>query len=115
MEMYRQIEGITHAKISVDYRLGGLNYFSGRQEPRGIVVSFTTVEKEGYSEKYTPMDSCNYRIFIKEMKRKSQKKIDKVCEIISQNSSELFDFYIDGNKDMVWENLQALRPTIERI
>ncbi len=41
-----EFPGNTHLEVSVRYSLGGMNYFSGRNEGRGFYLSVMPVKKE---------------------------------------------------------------------
>lgn len=68
----------SHVKIEVYYSLGGMNYFSGGSEARGIYLSVTPVTisgGEGYrTESYTGFSGT--KLLVKEMARFNQKAID---------------------------------------
>lgn len=91
--MYRLIEDNKYMKIKSSYSLGGMNYFSGKNEERGLRVHFSVVEKNGYSERSTPRDDTNFKFLIKKMKRASQKQSKKLNEWLLDNQDELFDEY----------------------
>lgn len=83
----------THIKIEVQYSKGGLNYFTYKEEPRGVYVIVTPVEVKdqgGYQmEQYTAFSGV--KSCVKALKRKSEKaeqeiwaKIEPVCERIAK-------------------------------
>jgi len=91
--MYRLIEDNKFMKIEGKYSLGGMNYFSGKTEERGLRVHFSVVEQDGHSEMYTPMDDTNFRFFVKGMKRASQKQSKILDNWLLDNDDELFGEY----------------------
>ena len=83
----------THIKIEVRYLKGGLNYFTYKEEPRGVYVIVTPVEVKdqgGYEmESFTAFSGT--KCCVKALKRKSEKaeqevwaKIDPMCERIAK-------------------------------
>lgn len=115
MVMKRLIENTenTYMKIETNYHIGGHNYFTGKQEARGIYVHFSNVEieaKNGYTcEQSTPFSDSSFKMMFKPLKRKSQKQTMLVNEIICDNSDELFELYGNGEYGMLYDNLIALR------
>lgn len=75
-----QVPDSTHIKVELFYSKGGYNYFTGKEEKRGMYISFTPVsreERDGYSmESFVAFSGVKF--LVKEMKRKSQKAIDEI-------------------------------------
>jgi hypothetical protein len=88
----------THAKITITYNLGGINYFDGNHERRGIYVIFSKVNKGPHSESFTPMASYNFKILARELNRFNKKKIEELTKKIGEKEDELFDLYLKGEK-----------------
>lgn len=42
-----------YIKITFEYDLGGMNYFTGRSEQRGYYITVVPVERDGYMESFT--------------------------------------------------------------
>ena len=116
--MYKEIskEGDTgkHMKIDISYSLGGMNYFNGQVNRRGVYVHLSTVEKQqrsGYvSESYMPFDNSSFKILVLELKRKSEGKTQKVYEKIKEMEEKLFALYQKMDKSELlhlvqWINL----------
>ncbi len=65
----------THLLIELRYNLGGLNYFTYKQEPRGYYLSVSPValeQRDGYTlESFTAFTGTKY--LVKEVSRKSTK------------------------------------------
>ncbi len=69
----------THLKVEIYYTMGGMNYFSGRSEARGIYISVSPVTRtlhEGkfWTESYKGFSGTKQHV--KEMNRFSQKTAD---------------------------------------
>lgn len=63
-------------EVTLSYNKGGVNYFTGNREKRGIYLSVTPVNKvDGFKEytAFSGVKSC-----IKEMKRFSKKTFDNI-------------------------------------
>ena len=103
---YKQKENGLWMKIKILYSLGGINYFYGKSEPRGYGVSFITVEKGEDFEKYAPMSDENFRIFIKEVKRKSKKTERELIDFVGSIIEELFELYKEDNKEEIFNKLK---------
>lgn len=94
--------GSTHVKVELYYAMGGMNYFSGRTEQRGIYISVTPVsisKGSGYtSESYTAFSGTKQ--LVQEMRSFNQKRFDEfepdkalvdelVDHVVSKNSITL--------------------------
>ena len=69
----------THIKVELNYHIGGMNYFSCRNEVRGLYISVTPVNRTEHnggliSESYTAFSGT--KMLLKEMTRFSQKVLD---------------------------------------
>jgi hypothetical protein len=70
---------VTHLKVEVYYAMGGMNYFSGRSEARGIYISVSPVTRtlfdgKHWTESYKGFSGTKQHV--KEMNRFSQKTAD---------------------------------------
>jgi hypothetical protein len=74
-----------YLELKVYYSLGGMNYFNGKSEQRGIWFMATTVQKEGNWRSFrgfgdiTGKNIENGKICLIPLKRKSQKKLEAVA------------------------------------
>lgn len=112
MEKYINIKENNFLKIKVSHRAGGDNVFHGTTEKRGVQVSFTSIEKDGYVERFVPMDGVNFRILALEYKRKSQKKIKLVEDFVEKNTKELFELWKNRDKDSIIRKFETFRDQI---
>lgn len=64
----------THIKVEVYYSKGGMNYFAGTNEPRGIWVSVSPVTRSENSESYIGFSGTKKHLL--DMNRFSQKTLD---------------------------------------
>ena len=84
MTKYYQLHDEFELEVETQYQLGGLNYFNGNQERRGIYLSFDVVTREPHCttrQLFGALDGSNTKtgkILMLELKRKSQKKQDKI-------------------------------------
>ena len=84
-----------HLALETRYQLGGQNWGTGNLEKRGIYLNFTkqTIEqRDGYISTQTSLYAPgNYKIFIKELTRKSDKQL------------LAFHAYVEQSKDILYE------------
>ena len=76
LEVLPNDKGITHLKVEIYYDLGGMNYFSGSVEGRGIKLSVSPVQRNKNEdgvvwESYTAFSG--FKKLVKEMTRFNQK------------------------------------------
>ena len=88
--------------ITVQQQLGGMNYFNGKKEERGIYIYFCKekyVKENGYVVKqYMPFDECNFKLLAETNKRKNQKRLDIYEKFISDNKDKLLELWL--NRDI---------------
>jgi hypothetical protein len=93
MKKYEKIEGSNkELKIEVYYNKGGMNYFNSKNEPRGYWLSMRQVEVERQDrgiviEKYGMFSGA--KIFLKEVKRFSQKTFEDAVLLAEEKMPEL--------------------------
>ena len=107
--MKQLVSGSTYMVIEANYRLGGMNYFSGKIEERGYEIDFSIKEISDGWEQYTPASNENFRIFVKPAKRYSDKAFKKVEAFIEANKETLFDAYENNNRDKIFEVLKDIK------
>lgn len=80
--------------LETRYQLGGQNWGTGNNEKRGIYLNFTKqtkIQRDGYTSVETSLYApCNYKIFIKELTRKSDKQILAFHNYVKAIQEELF-------------------------
>jgi hypothetical protein len=93
MKKYEPIEGTNkELKIEVYYDKGGINYFNSKNEPRGYWLSMRQVEVERQGrgiviESYGMFSGA--KIFLKEVKRYSQKTYEDAVILAEEKIAEL--------------------------
>ena len=93
MKKYEKIEGSNkELKIEVYYDKGGMNYFNGKNEPRGYWLSMRQVEREmqGRSiviESYGMFSGA--KAFLLEVKRKSDKAYEQALVLAEEKMADL--------------------------
>ena len=85
----------TFLKCELYYSLGGYNYFTYKQEPRGYYLSVAPVEKSGIMESYVAFSGI--KKLMVEVKRKSKKKESEAVEMIEKSLPELVDVVVSKN------------------
>jgi hypothetical protein len=106
-------------KVHMAYQLGGMNYFQGQQDARGYYLHVGPIERGKTFESFTLSlnDKGSFKVFIKEVKRKSKggladaermalETLDKYLGIICERmgielTGEYEDVQPDGTKVMV--------------
>lgn len=58
-------------EITLDYTLGGMNYWTYKTDPRGIQLVFNPVRRSPGCKSFTMFDDRGRRFFIEELKRKT--------------------------------------------
>jgi len=97
-------DGYTYEIRSL-YKLGGINHFNLKKEPRGFRIIFSkfieTVDDNGnvWTES-TPMDPDNMVFFVKETKKFSQKQENRINDWIKENQEELFRLYFEDRANL---------------
>jgi predicted transcriptional regulator len=69
---YYQIAGNRHVEVSLSYRLGGMNYFTGSQTSRGYYASVVPVEMAERTISF--MAFSGYSVFVHPCGRRSPKQ-----------------------------------------
>ena len=87
--------------LALNYDLGGINYYSTKVEPRGYRLSFTHAYYNNGVKEVRPTDNKNFRIFIKEVKRKSNKLEARLSKEVIKHQEELFDAFSKDDKEEV--------------
>lgn len=101
MKTYEKIENTNNGflKIEVYYSKGGMNYWNGRNEPRGYYLSVTKVEREvcnGYTSESFMVGSGGVRSFLLEVKRQSPKSLAQAEELAKAKVDELKKAVLGG-------------------
>ena len=101
------------AKIEVSYSKGGMNYFNGQGNRRGVYVHFTQVQREnrgGYhTESYMLFDDTSFKVMALELKRLSQKTLDNVYTQIKEIEDKLFTLYEKMDKPEILRLVQSIK------
>lgn len=100
-----EVEGgeSTHIEIELYYSKGGMNYFNGRNEARGLYISVQPITKTDRSVSF--MAFTGVKQYVKEMKMFTQKSFDtfQPDPVLIQN---LVDHVLQKNgltiKEIVW-------------
>lgn len=79
----------THLKCELYYDLGGINYFTYANEPRGYYVSVTPVKRDGILESFVAFEG--YKQIVQPCSRKSKKQ----QEIAESKYTEIRDMLIE--------------------
>ena len=99
--------------LETRYQLGGQNWGTGDNEKRGIYLNFTkqTIEqRDGYTSTQTTLYAPgNYKIFIKELSRKSDKQLLAFHNYVKSIKEELFVAWQDDNTKKIFELIRLYK------
>jgi hypothetical protein len=95
--------------IELYYDLGGYNYFSEEYEPRGYKLSFTHAFIECGSKQIALTNNKNFRLLVKEAKRKSKKTGEKLIKEIEKHQDELFKAFSEDDKEKCFNIIKNLK------
>ena len=104
----------THIKVEVFYTKGGINYFTGTNERRGIYLSISPVkltiyEGGGRSEGYVAFTGVKQ--FVTELKRANDKKLNEAAitylNLDNEVTKNLLNHVCEKN-EIVLNNLEFL-------
>ena len=91
--------------LETRYQLGGQNWGTGNNEKRGIYLNFTIqtkTKRDGYVSTQTSLYAPgNYKIFIKELTRKSDKQLLAFHNYVKSIQEELFVAWKDDNTEEI--------------
>lgn len=97
-------------KIKVSYQRGGMNYFSGRGETRGIYLIFQNVKRHdrgGYCmEEYGLFES--FKILALELTRANARRVNQVCSAVDGLKDEIFKLYAAGDRPALLDMVRDL-------
>ena len=92
--------------LETRYQLGGMNWGTGNPEKRGIYLNFTKqtkIQKDGYVSTQTSLYAQgNYKIFIKELSRRSEKKIKEFHDYVEQSKDILFKAWKNDDTETIF-------------
>lgn len=82
-------------RIETYYSLGGMNYWTSKNENRGYYIAVIPVEKRGCTESFTGFSGIKQ--CIKVVSRKSEKAEREADELGSMYESGLIDYVLSKN------------------
>ena len=92
--------------LETRYQLGGQNWGTGKSEKRGIYLNFTRqtkIQRDGYVSTQTTLYAPgNYKIFIKELTRKSDKKIKEFHDYVEQSKDILYEAWKTDDTEKIF-------------
>jgi hypothetical protein len=92
-------------EVTLNYNKGGMNYFTGRNERRGLYLSVCPIERTPNSMRYVGFSGSNQ--FVKEMARFNQKQLD-TFEVDAEIMNRIIDHVIqENNLEVVKEATQV--------
>lgn len=103
VNLKNNIEDMDQVKISSNYSLGGMNYFTGQPTKRGYYIYFIPVKVRktdyGQCEQTVLFHKKSYKMCVCVVDRKSKKMQEKVDNILKANYLKMAELYEeDDNK-----------------
>lgn len=97
MKKYLSVQGndVNCLKIEVYYHLGGINYFTYKDEQRGYYLSISPINKRGNTESYTAFSGI--KILLLEVKRKSNKSYNEALKLAKDLEEKYIKYVCDRN------------------
>lgn len=101
---------VTHVKVEVYYSMGGMNYFTGTNEARGIKISVSPVTRNTsgimVSESYVGFSGSKRHL--KDMARYSAKTCDNFV-VDKEVEKSLIEYVCKQNNIKLKENLEEVK------
>ena len=97
-------------KIDVDYQKGGINYFNGNIEKRGIYIVVKPCRRHHgiVSTMICGNRHANgYKVLIRELGRKSQKQIDFVADKVMPFAEKIADLYSEEKHNEIYDLIKS--------
>ena len=92
--------------LETRYQLGGQNWGTGKSEKRGIYLNFTKqtiTHNDGFTSTQTSLYAPgNYKIFIKELSRKSDKKLKEFHDYVEKSKDVLFEAWKTDDTEKIF-------------
>lgn len=85
----------TYLRVEVKYNIGGMNYFTYKDEPRGYYLSVSPVERDGHFESYQAFSGIKQCIL--EVKRQSKKQAEKAEQLAETYKENLINYVLNKN------------------
>lgn len=99
-------------EIEIDYTLGGMNFFTYKEEKRGIYIYITPVFRGGgWTERNVTGDRrhSGYKILLEELNRRNQKKEEKYLELIKPLTKKITELFIEAKDQEVFDLVTNLK------
>lgn len=95
----------THLAVEVSYELGGMNYFSGQVNRRGVYARIRPITVKDGMESFFLGDGM--KVLCVEMKRKSDKRVTEVAEALDAIAPEIAEAYMAGSQPKAFDLIKA--------
>ena len=104
-EVRHKLDNGKTLKIETDYQKGGISFYGGMEQPRGIYIHFTevTIDENGY---YSFDLRAAYKVLFKQLSRGSKKQMELAGEFVETNKEKLIELYLAGSKQQVRRFIQ---------
>jgi len=94
----QETENATHLEVEVYYDKGGVNWYSGREEARGIYVRVGPIAIRNGFESFLVGDNCGRKKFLEGAKRLNRKRVEQLAASVAEE--------IRSKAEIGWDLLQ---------
>lgn len=105
IKLKNKIDRFDTVEISINYNLGGLNYYNYKEEKRGYYIHFTPCnvreEKYGTIKETELFNNKSFKYLIMPVNRKSDKKLKILQDILNKYLDKLVENYEISNENAI--------------
>jgi len=118
-KIYIKLEGENKfLKVSLDYEKGGMNYFHGGTDARGIKLHFTQIERikrDGYNMEtfYVGCSTNGFKAVVKRTKRLNTKQLNKYFLAVVNHKEELKCLYLNQDQNKLFKFIAILNQEVK--
>ena len=95
LELKKNANNWNYLDVELEYNIGGYNYFSGKETPRGYYLSVQPIERGEQLSSVIAFTGTNF--LIKEVKRKSNKAEAEAEQIAKEKENEYINYVLNKN------------------
>ena len=102
LDLINKIDEYEKVKIEILYNEGGINYFDYKEQERGYYLHFNPCNVKNYEGGFTgiqtePFHKRSWKMLICPAKRRSQKKLLELKQILITHQSDVLNEYNEDN------------------
>lgn len=113
-QLTKPIDNFPQVQMEIRYSLGGINYFTYKEEKRGYYFHINLCKHKDLgnglcSTKLQPMHERSFKVCIKETNRKSEKTLNKLKDILKQDIEVIKQYYEIDNTACYYKVLEVFK------